>query len=378
MKNRRLKIYFTVLIVLTALSPVTVQGYYSYGARAVGMGGAYTGLANDGSLFYWNPGGLASLRGWVIELQYGQDDMFAENVRPVMDSMNNWFEQGEAGSDSFNNGLMRLADKDWLFRGGDAMSFIVAHRTTAMFFNQKQIYYIQNYDNTADEQSDYSVESDLLYELSGIDLKEYGVTFTILGGDEGFSLGLSGKYIRATGYHSIRDFRDIHSAQPDFLKDMVEKGARESNSFWGLDAGIMMHFGTSRFGITGRNIRKYSIDITDDVTIHVRPEYRMGYAYQPTEKFVFSLDYTSGKEHDILGNKLDGRELASGFEGLFGESKWLILRGGISMPLEGDAPMIISLGTGLSFESGVLDIGYAFDQNRESRKLWFGLRFMFI
>ncbi len=136
-------------------------------------------------------------------------------------------------------------------------------------------------------------------------------------------------------------------------------------------------FGTSRLGISARNIRKYEIEIDEFTKISIKPEYRAGYTYQPTDRFHFGLDYSLGKEYDLLGNSIDGSELAVGFEGLFGEKKWLILRSGVSMPLEGDAPMIIALGTGLSFDSGVLDFGYAFDMDRDSSKLWGGLRFMF-
>jgi hypothetical protein len=52
----------------------------SAGARAVGMGGAYTALANDINAIYWNPAGLARIGGsgeatfnhaeWLAEIQY--------------------------------------------------------------------------------------------------------------------------------------------------------------------------------------------------------------------------------------------------------------------------------------------------------------------
>jgi len=49
------------------------------GARAIGMGGAFTGTANDASTLYWNPGGLAGLKrseiifvhaNWLADLQF--------------------------------------------------------------------------------------------------------------------------------------------------------------------------------------------------------------------------------------------------------------------------------------------------------------------
>ena len=38
----------------------------SYGVRAVSLGGAYRGLSNDWSGAYWNPAGLAQVKGWNV------------------------------------------------------------------------------------------------------------------------------------------------------------------------------------------------------------------------------------------------------------------------------------------------------------------------
>jgi long-subunit fatty acid transport protein len=53
----------------------------SVGARALGMGGAYTGIANDFSAIYWNPAGLGQLRqfelsGGIGHLGYNNDATF--------------------------------------------------------------------------------------------------------------------------------------------------------------------------------------------------------------------------------------------------------------------------------------------------------------
>lgn len=368
-----------LLLVIAAIS-CPVSGYYSYGARAVGMGSAFTGMTNDASIFYWNPGGLVVLPGWTVELQYGRDALYADDVRETMGSMKNWYDEGGESDERLVEGKRKLESKDWLFRGGDAMSFIIANQHMAMFFNQQQIYYVQHDD------SEYQMEQipaggsndgDWRYRLSGIDLREYGLSFTILGGESGFSLGVSGKYIHAEAYHSTPEFTLIDATDPDTLADLIEAGESESSSRWSLDAGMIMVFGPNRLGISARNIKKYAISIGENASVTVKPEYRIGYVFQPAERFVFTMDYSIGKEYDLMGNRLEGKELATGFEGVFGKKKWLFVRGGVSMPLEGDAPMILSLGSGLAFESAVFDVGYAFDRNRDSDKLWFGLRFTF-
>ncbi|MBN1878817.1 conjugal transfer protein TraF [bacterium] len=379
MKSQHVRILF-VLFLMLLFRTINTGAYYSYGARATGMGGAFTGMGGDASIFYWNPGGLALLPGWVIEMQYGKDAIFADGSRSTMESMKGWHDQGDPAIESLNRGMTKLAEKDWLLRGGATISFIVANPRLAMFFNQNQIYYVQHDDTGTDLETDPTgrdENGDWRYALTGIQIREYGVTIPLLGGSESFTLSVSGKYIDAIVYRSTPDFQTISSADPDNLFDRLEAGDSVNVSEWGLDAGMIILFGTNRLGFSARNLRKYDIDIDDTTRIRIKPEYRAGYSYQPTERFRFSLDYSLGKEFDLLGNSLDGSELTTGFEGVFGEKKWLILRGGVSMPLAGDAPMLVSLGSGLAFDSGVLDVGYAFDMDRDSSKLWLGLRFVF-
>lgn len=378
MSNYRFKIILLLVAAIGVSWQATpVSAYYSYGARAVGMGNAFTGMTNDASIFYWNPGGLVVLPGWVVELQYGRDAMYAEDVKSTMESMKRWNDEGDISESKLVGGMKELASKDWLFRGGDAMSFVMANRHMAMFFNQQQVYYAQ-YDrsNLSTEQAPGEAD-EWRYSLPGVDLQEYGVTFTMLGGDSGFSMGISGKYVRAKTFYSTPEFTKITDADLDSMIDLVESGDSSTVSRWSWDAGIIMVFGPNRLGISGRNIKRYTIGVTEDASLSIKPEYRIGYAFQPTKRFVVCMDYSIGKERDLLGNRIDGRELATGFEGTFGNKGWLVLRGGVSMPMEGDAPMVLSMGSGLVFDTAIFDVGYAFDRNHDTRKLWFGLRFMF-
>ena len=68
--------FSTVIACATALALTTLQAYAQYpedalrlglsgagvGSRSLGMGNAYTGVANDFSAIYWNPAGLAQLQ----------------------------------------------------------------------------------------------------------------------------------------------------------------------------------------------------------------------------------------------------------------------------------------------------------------------------
>lgn len=58
-----------------------LPGYFmaqGLGARALGMGGAYTGVADDASAAYWNPAGLAQIPRWELQ---GMHSVLYENTK---------------------------------------------------------------------------------------------------------------------------------------------------------------------------------------------------------------------------------------------------------------------------------------------------------
>lgn len=62
-----------------------VQDEMGFGARALGMGGAYTSVANDYTAIYWNPAGLADVRqsefyGGLSHLNFKNEATFANEV----------------------------------------------------------------------------------------------------------------------------------------------------------------------------------------------------------------------------------------------------------------------------------------------------------
>ena len=63
------KLFTTVLIILLPVvlfaNGLNLNGV---GTKAIGMGGAFIGLANDYSAVYWNPAGLTQLDGMSISI----------------------------------------------------------------------------------------------------------------------------------------------------------------------------------------------------------------------------------------------------------------------------------------------------------------------
>ncbi len=79
MKTKRLFIilFAAMIFVLAQKSASAADTKYAgsflelgVGARAMGMGGAYVALANDGSAFYWNPAGVATMQQMEVSGMY--------------------------------------------------------------------------------------------------------------------------------------------------------------------------------------------------------------------------------------------------------------------------------------------------------------------
>ncbi len=76
----------TVLSAQSAIDAIRiVEGESGFGTRALGMGGAYTGVANDYSAIYWNPAGLADMQksqffGEVSHLNFNNTATFTSRV----------------------------------------------------------------------------------------------------------------------------------------------------------------------------------------------------------------------------------------------------------------------------------------------------------
>ncbi|HHZ20164.1 MAG TPA: hypothetical protein GX391_06630 [Firmicutes bacterium] len=54
--------FFVALVLLLSLAGVAAAESRGFGARALGMGGAFTAVADDATAAYWNPAGLSQVR----------------------------------------------------------------------------------------------------------------------------------------------------------------------------------------------------------------------------------------------------------------------------------------------------------------------------
>lgn len=64
---------FILLIILCLLFFFNIPGYACVGARSMGMGGAFTAIADDINAVYWNPAGLQQLKGCELTYTFEPD-----------------------------------------------------------------------------------------------------------------------------------------------------------------------------------------------------------------------------------------------------------------------------------------------------------------
>lgn len=95
--KKYLVLLLTAVIVLSAFTPV-LASTHKYGAKAYGMGGAFTAVADDSSAIYWNPAGLAQsgIFGTDFSIGADPDDEFIEEAQDVIDAGDNQYQQLKA------------------------------------------------------------------------------------------------------------------------------------------------------------------------------------------------------------------------------------------------------------------------------------------
>lgn len=105
-------LYVSVCLAALAATPATATKYagefltYGVGARALGMGGAFSAVADDVTAAYWNPAGLATLDRNEVNFMHA----YAFGGLANYDTIFGCYDAGKFGT--FGGGLLRLGIQD--------------------------------------------------------------------------------------------------------------------------------------------------------------------------------------------------------------------------------------------------------------------------
>lgn len=371
------------LIILLCSSLNTANGYFSNNARPSGMGGAFTAVADDAAGIFWNPAGIFLIPGWFVSMNYGLESDIADGSSDLLDEISA-LDPSESLVDTaaLIPKLEKISDYSWLSKGGPKLEFAVAYDSAAFSISGYDIFFIQPHIDLENISADpaentYIGNNTSSIELSGFRIKEYGLSYAYFSPNTGACIGATAKYMDVTSFYTAEGIWS--RAEWDLANDLDETddGEESSSGEFGVDMGLMFLAGANRIGLVGKNLRKITLSDESGHDFTIRPHYRLGYAFSPTDRFVFAFDYNLTKNRDPFGNKLNGNEISMGFEGKMGSSKWLSLRGGATIDSGGDAPLVYSSGMSINFARMSLDVSYSIDQYGEGSRVWGGIRFFF-
>lgn len=257
------------------------------GARSLGLGGAFTGLADDATAVYANPAGLTILRSqeFGAEVRHTAFDTpytTGGNVR------NNAFDPGDAGSDIASDSLTQLSFASWVKPLDSATLALYYHRVGDFksSFVTDPTEFLDANGNGTDQVLAKVAEFEYQVETLGLGLG-YRVS-------DMFSVGLTVAYSDFSIDSSTLRFFDgeplnFQRQRGDDQDFVYTLGALwQINSQWNLGlayrAGADFEYDASNevIGTTLRLDRETGFDLPNVFSV--------GLAYRPGENWLFTLD----------------------------------------------------------------------------------------
>lgn len=216
------KFAITLLAVIFILTFTFNTAASNLTAKSYGMGGAYTGLADDATAILYNPAGLSDSGFMGLQFEFGMGASDISKMKKLIDDVEYFSEDFDVDSPEDVEEFNEMFDdfpivnvQNEIFAGGNFSSFGVGLNVDNEFFTQKSTNVIEaeNYTNTS---GILSISRDL-----NTDYKE------ILG----MSYGVNIKTLR-TNYTNVK-------LDKENLKNITRQA---KGTGIGLDAGVLVNF----------------------------------------------------------------------------------------------------------------------------------------
>lgn len=259
------------VLILTP-GPTSAQEFETAGTRALGMGGAFVGVANDASAIYWNPAGLASGAYFSLML-----DRNATKSKP---------------------------DND--LRAGSHSGTLLALSTPALGIGY---YRLRNTSltplPTAQAPQDRNFRADGVVRVDTLVTHHAGMT-VVQSVTGSLAVGATLKLVRGIAASSVEP-----SGDKDALLDGGSDLAGHATTRFDADVGVMATLGGMRAGLTVRNLREPEFEAAGGGALRkLERQVRAGVSASPLGVLIAAdLDLT--RTPGPLG---DTRNLAAGVE----------------------------------------------------------------
>lgn len=336
------------LIFMAAVLPAgraaadTAQMYL--GARAIGLGGAYTALADDITAFYWNPAAVSRapyVRAGVFWGEGFQDrDEMVHRLRSQMPG---------AGSSL-------TGDRAW----GFATGLTVLGVAVARFTHTR------------------SVLDGAVVRSQGLRTWEVAATLLQSLPPDELVVGINLRYIKAAAFSDAQAASSI-PADERTRHDLVDRAVRgegREESEPGLDLGVVYRPNRwLRLGLAARNLNRPTFHTESDEALSLEPHARVGVAIRIAPELVVAADAdVTGREHPMEAG--GWRELAMGVEKSWKDETWTVRAGWRSELTDaGLGRPGFSAGIGFSVGGLSLDVAGMTSTRRRLGVLWLGVAF---
>jgi len=375
------------------------------GARALGMGGAFIGIADDATAASWNPAGLAQLQDPEISIvgdyQYRKEE-FSSSTQPATDT--------SGSGDASNLNFLSATYPFTLLKRNMAVSL----NYQRLFDFERDFDYDQNLAGVAIGRQNIDYQQDgylgaigMSYALEVTRWLSLGATMNIWTDKLGIRNGWNETVKRETVITDINtpfgviplnppdefsaitedEFENFNGVNWNFglhwhINQYISVGAVFKTPFWGdLD-----HTSTQTTRDAAGNITS-QIQLKDDAKLHLPMSFGGGIAFRFTDNFtmgfdIYRTDWSEYYYKDGQGNKFspidgspkklsnvnDTTQVRLGAEYLFTfPDKYIVVpvRGGAFYdpePKDGNPKKFygISLGTGIGYKKFIFDMAYQF------------------
>lgn len=328
--------FVSLVSLLLCAAPLAAQTTDTIGVRALGMGGAFTAVADDATASWWNPAGMAG--GAYV---------------------NALFESGshtEPPSDRTAAGAPRNAQR------ADARNFAVAFPALGLGYYRLQVSEIQPPTSTG-------TASSVRQEGGAREVRVRTMVLSQFGASVGQSLGshlVVGSTFKLVNGGTASEIQAAATGSLDAATHLDPSGETHA----GLDMGAMAVFGPARIGVMVRNVTEMEFGSGADA-FRLNRTARLGVAFSTGIRGVVggatvAVDGDLTTATTVFG---DERRLAAGGE-LWTTAKTFGLRGGVSVNTIGERRLALSGGASAALRKGMYADGEYSGGTADGRKGW--------
>ncbi len=321
------------------------------GARATGLAGAFTAVADDSTAFHWNPAGI--VYGNLIRAGFYAGTSFQDRNELV-----NGVRQGLPG----DNSVLDAGDGIGSSTSFTMLGVAVTGLTETSSF----------------------LEDDVLHSR-GLETLDVAVSLVQSLPLDELTVGVNARLIRGTAFEQGEPASFVPAANRNVgdLVDRAVAGEGRTENEFGLDLGLLYQPNDwLRLGLMARNLTEPTFHTESDNEIVLPTHARAGVAFMLESDFLVAVDADltsrdspwSPPVSSPAGSTQHWRELSVGVEKAWG-SRRVAVRGGLRTELAAGSMTRpgVSLGVGVRIAMVIVDLGVMTSTKRRQGALWLGV-----